>query len=65
MYTRNKATYLLEANIVGVFSEALSAQIQAILADDSVLVGAGPAGNTQKKTPLTQLDFNTLADKNV
>ena len=33
-------TYLFEADIVGVLSEALSAHIQSVLSDDTMLIGA-------------------------
>lgn len=36
-------SYLFETNIVSVLPEALSADIQAVFADKSMLVGAGPA----------------------
>lgn len=36
-------SYLLEANIIGVFSEALSAEVKSIFADDTMLVGTGSA----------------------
>lgn len=36
-------TYFLKSNLVGIFSEALSAKVQSIFADESMLVGAGTA----------------------
>ena len=33
-------TYLFEADIVGVLSEALSAHIQSVLSDNTMLIGA-------------------------
>lgn len=36
---------LLEANVIGVFSEALSAEVEAIFADQTMLVSAGSAGS--------------------
>lgn len=38
--------YLLESNVVGVLSEALAAQVQTVLADQTVVVGARPAAGT-------------------
>lgn len=41
---------LLEANVIGVFSEALSAEVEAIFADQTMLVSAGSAvknGNSE------------------
>lgn len=32
--------YLLEANVVGVLSEALTAHVQTVFADETVMVGA-------------------------
>lgn len=40
--------YLLESNIVGVLSEALAAQVQTVLADQTVVVGARPAAGTER-----------------
>jgi len=36
-------TYLLETDVVGVFTEALTAQVDAVLPDETVPVGARPA----------------------
>ena len=36
-------SYLLKTNVIGIFSEALSAEVKSILADETVLVGTGPA----------------------
>lgn len=35
--------YLLESNVIRVFPEALSADVQTVLADETVAVGAGAA----------------------
>lgn len=35
--------YLLEANVIGVLSEALSAQVQSVFPDDTMLIGTGAA----------------------
>lgn len=43
------ATNLLESDVVGVFSEALTTEAQAIFADQTVSVGAGPAVVDMKK----------------
>jgi len=36
-------TYLLETNVVGVFTETLSAQVDAVFPDEAVPVRARPA----------------------
>lgn len=36
-------SHLLESNVLGVLSEALTAEVQSILSNDSVIVGAGSA----------------------
>lgn len=36
-------TYLLEANIIGILSEALTADVQTIFADQTMSVRAGTA----------------------
>lgn len=36
-------THLLETNVVGVFTETLTAQVDSVLPDDTVLVSARPA----------------------
>ena len=36
-------THLLETNVVGVFTETLSAQVDAVLPDETVPVRARPA----------------------
>lgn len=36
-------THLLETNVVGIFAEALSAQVDAVLPDETVPVCARPA----------------------
>lgn len=38
-----RIVYLLEANVSGVFPEALAANVQAIFADKTMFVGARPA----------------------
>lgn len=43
-------TYLLETNVVGVFSEALTANVQCIFPDQTMSVGAGTTENYKKKT---------------
>lgn len=40
--------YLPEANILGVFSEALTAYVETVLADHSMIVGASPAADKMK-----------------
>lgn len=35
--------YLLEANIVGVFTEALTANVQSVFTNQTVMIGACPA----------------------
>lgn len=39
--------HLVEANIVGVLPEALTAQAEAVFTDQTMVVGAGPAGREQ------------------
>lgn len=41
--------YLLKTNIIGVFSEALTANVQCIFTDQTVSVGAGAAEITNKQ----------------
>lgn len=41
-------SYLLETNILGVFMEALTADVQTVLSDDSMSVGAGTARKKMK-----------------
>lgn len=43
MFTVRANNYLLESNVVGVLPEALTAQVEAVLADQTVVVGARPA----------------------
>ena len=38
--SRDMSTYLLEANSVGLLAEALTAEVKAVLADETSLVGA-------------------------
>jgi len=40
---RTIKTHLLETNVVGVFTETLSAQVDAVLPDETVPVRARPA----------------------
>lgn len=47
---RLNATYLLETNVIGVFSEALTADVQCVFTDQTVSVGAGAAKNYKKKS---------------
>ena len=35
---------LLEADVLAVLPEALAAHVEAVLADEAVTIGAGPAG---------------------
>jgi hypothetical protein len=44
-------TYLVETNIVGIFTEALTADVQVILADQAGLMGA----DTAKKVNITSV----------
>lgn len=44
-----RVTYLVEADIVGVLPEALTAQAEAIFTDQTMVVGAGPAGRESEK----------------
>lgn len=39
--------YLLEADVVGVLTEALTADVQAVLADQTMVVGARAARRAQ------------------
>lgn len=56
-----KFSHLLESNVFGVLSEALSAQVQTIFADDTVVVGAGAAvKKTQKIIDSTWINFERL-----
>ncbi len=43
-----RSVQLLEPDVVGVFPEALSAHVQAVLPDEAVTVGAGAAGTNSK-----------------
>ena len=52
-------TYLLETNVVSVFSEALSADVQTVLADETVSVGAG-AAETCKESLQTRVLTNNM-----
>jgi ribulose 1,5-bisphosphate synthetase/thiazole synthase len=36
--------HLLEANVLGVFPEALATDVQSVFTDETVVVGTGPAG---------------------
>ena len=38
-----RSVQLLETDVLGVFPEALAAHVQAVLADETVTVGAGAA----------------------
>lgn len=40
--------YLFEADIVGVLAEALTADVQAVLADQTVVVGARTARGSER-----------------
>ena len=46
----SKSPHLDEANVSGLLTEALTADVQAVLADETVRVAAHTAARTAKKT---------------
>lgn len=58
---KNRSSYLLEANIVGVFPEALTANVQAVFTDQTVTVGAGAAKIVIKTQRILLLIAGTIA----
>lgn len=53
-------SYLLKTNIIGVFSEALTANVQCIFTDQTVSVGAGAAKITNKQNENLAFQFITF-----